>query len=120
MTDPRTAALAEALKGTPMCGMTMRRIGRPNDVAWERDAAAILAALPPDWCGHGLARELDLVQRLAAAEYQRDAALAEIAGYRAIEEAARAHIAWEYLMRGAPRFTLSMLRAALEAKRREH
>ena len=32
---------------------------------------------------------------------------------RAIEAAARAHIAWQYRQRGAPRFTLSDLRAAL-------
>jgi hypothetical protein len=32
---------------------------------------------------------------------------------RKIEEAARAHIAWVYRMRGAPRFTMTNLRAAL-------
>jgi hypothetical protein len=50
--NSRIAALAEALKQTPMCGTTMRRIGRPNEASWERDAATILAVLPPDWCGH--------------------------------------------------------------------
>ncbi len=82
-TDPRIAALAEALHGA--------QAGCPDnptyDCVHERQAAAILAALPPDWCGHGLARELDLVRRLAAAEYQRDTLDARL---RKIEEAARA------------------------------
>lgn len=41
---------------------------------------------------------------------------AEVQRLRKIEEAARAHIAWEYRARGAPRFTLTALRAALEVK----
>ena len=58
MTDPRVSALAEALRG---------RYGFDGSDGWGEDAAAILAALPPDWCGHE----------------------AEIARLRKIEEAAR-------------------------------
>ena len=44
--DPDTlAAIAEALQQTPMVGAAIRRLGKPNSVAWERDAAAILDAL---------------------------------------------------------------------------
>jgi hypothetical protein len=38
----------------------------------------------------------------------------ELAKLRKIEAAARAHVAWEYRDRGAVRFTLSALRAALD------
>lgn len=58
-----------------------------------RCAAAILAALPPDWCGHDptlYIQVADLTERLEAAESQADRQAAEIARLRKIEEAARA------------------------------
>jgi glutaredoxin len=48
---------------------------------------------------------------LEAAAVQRSTA--EVERLRAVERAARMHVAWEYRERGAPRFTLSNLRAAL-------
>ena len=42
MTDPRLAALAEALEVS----------GYPRGITARDMAAAILAALPADWCGH--------------------------------------------------------------------
>lgn len=88
--DPRTAALAEAI--------TAAYYGLDRDAQdWERNpdqgrfewyasademAAAILAALPADWCGHGGA----FIE--AQAMSLRDAGN-EIARLRMIEEAAR-------------------------------
>jgi hypothetical protein len=80
--DPRIAPLAEALDaGGVGCATTVC----PDHTSKDR-AAAILAALPPDWCGHG---EYE-------AEMERLWALdcAELARLRAIEEAARA-VDWE-------------------------
>lgn len=73
MTDPRIATLAEALhdwyagKDAEFDGAQCRH---------REDAAAILAALPPDWCGHDG----------PLGPYYRK----EIARLRRIEEAARA------------------------------
>lgn len=58
MTDPRTAAMAEAL------WHPLDHDDHTHCIAWAdapddekaicyEEAAAILAALPPDWCGHG-------------------------------------------------------------------
>jgi hypothetical protein len=79
MTDPRIAALAEALQAAgcvPSCAGCGAEITYHADcpeadgtLVWETDAAAILAALPPDWW------------------VEQDA---EIANLRKIEEAARA------------------------------
>ena len=44
MTDPRISALAEALERTSSLEIVYG--------GYEKTAAAILAALPPDWCGH--------------------------------------------------------------------
>ena len=91
MTDPRIAVLAEALE--PLLPQhTEGRGGYPHqssDTSWtvydwmtpDALAAAILAALPPDWCGHG-AYEAEM-ERLWALDR------AEIARLRWIEEAAR-------------------------------
>jgi hypothetical protein len=50
MTDPRTAALAEALH---LIRHMHGNLWPPTDACGCKDeAAAILAALPPDWCGH--------------------------------------------------------------------
>lgn len=83
--DPRIAALTEALEAV-YTGMTR-----------QSDAADVLAALPPGWCGHAvipsrveidamraeiarLNTELDAARRLAASEYAaaKDEAQAEI------------------------------------------
>lgn len=73
--DTPEAALAEALK------IVNHSTGWNIRCACDRDAAAILAALSPDWCGHGADHRLgvELVAR------QR----AEIARLRKIEAAAR-------------------------------
>jgi hypothetical protein len=42
MTDQGRSALAERLPLAPMIGAAIRRLGKPNNVSWERDAAAIL------------------------------------------------------------------------------
>jgi hypothetical protein len=106
MTDPRIAALAEAIRTgywaqtpePPPDWATLDNAeewyASPNDMA-----AYILAALPPDWCGHTdmVSREaaLDIVRR----EGQRVATevrevSAEIARLRRIEEAARGLLCW--------------------------
>jgi hypothetical protein len=52
---------------------------------WQRYAAAILATLPDDWCGHiGVEEAIAQGQRMLA---ERDATIARL---RKIEEAARA------------------------------
>jgi hypothetical protein len=83
MTDPRTAALAVAIPDA------LRAVNIPDDkrdgygMVAEVMAAAILSALPPDWCGHDdlAVHERDLAQ------IERDEAIARL---RRIEEAARA------------------------------
>jgi DNA-binding CsgD family transcriptional regulator len=75
--DPRTAALLKAAWNEGF-----------EDVMTYADAAAILAALPADWCGHNMA------EWVPRAEWREDwnrrhAAEAEIACLRRIEEAAR-------------------------------
>ena len=83
MTDPRLAPLAAALiKGSYLNG------------SWfdheEECAAAILAALPPDWgMPPKLRRNAIMVEQEALIESQQ----AEIARLRAIEEAARVAVA---------------------------
>ena len=64
MTDPRTAALAEALHASKI-GCDFVQVTTEGTAHWverscttkdhEDAAAAILAALPPDWCGHDVA-----------------------------------------------------------------
>ena len=89
MTDPTTAlaeTLADALnmQGRMPCydpACSDRHLGYcPTEIA--EIAAAILASLPPDWCGHG--------DDLLMAKAQEAAYEAEIARLRAIEAAARA------------------------------
>lgn len=104
--DPRIAALAEAVhridSHSPGAGCA----------SCERRAAAILAELPPDWCGHGA--------------FMDTAALrVEISRLRKIEEAARKfmdqEVSWigdrpYYVYTGRPPIgTMDALRAALEA-----
>jgi hypothetical protein len=54
MTDPRAAALAEALHATFMGGPggCLFAADAQHQAFHESDAAAILAALPEGWCGH--------------------------------------------------------------------
>jgi hypothetical protein len=91
--DPRLAPLAAALIAAdaklrrPADGTTRlrHRVGQ----YWFRDyAAAILAALPPDWCGHAdeIAYQKSVVESLHVG---MDNALATIATLRAVEQAAR-------------------------------
>lgn len=104
MTDPRLAPLAAALQQMsfyPYRSGVDYGAGRPIDWKYlheqEReallaDAAAILAELPDDWCGHDptlYVQVADLTERLEAAESQSDREQAEIARLRKIEEAAR-------------------------------
>jgi hypothetical protein len=72
MTDPRAAALAEQLHKQFGCSITCRggrlaNDGHPSHAeAWSDTADAILAALPPDWCGHdtdGLREALAFIAR---------------------------------------------------------
>jgi hypothetical protein len=81
MTDPRVAALAEAMEQTAKAGQPW--------ATYPEWATAILAALPPDWCGH------DPEGEAAARQFVESITVdcgheAEIARLRAIEEAARA------------------------------
>lgn len=69
MSDPRIAALLKAAWDEGF-----------EDVMTEADAAAILAALPPDWCGHEHA--------VVSAAAQRTIGVMELARLRRIEEAA--------------------------------
>ena len=86
-TDPRIAALAEVLREVIDDGWYYRDLykSRPSE-----DAAAILAALPPDWCGHADEEYNSRISRMIA---EQDAIriehTAEIARLRPIEEAAR-------------------------------
>jgi hypothetical protein len=109
MTD--IAALAEALHFGDPAGPPSHR-GEPAEECPQRlremeRAAAILAALPPDWCGHKNSRERDELAR------QQNV---EIARLRKIEEAARALCdEWPW---GAQHIAPpTALRAALEADR---
>jgi len=112
MTD-RIAALAKALRAI-----------HPGPAPWpgamtsDEMAAAVIAVLPPDWCGHdpGL---FPFAGRFAALE-------AEIARLRKIEEAARESIAAidaDLYREGTPEdwwkreAALAALRAALEDER---
>jgi hypothetical protein len=106
-TDP-AAALAEALEAAgcvPSCAGCGAEIAYHADcdegdgtLVWEVDAAAILAALPPDWCGHigveeaiaqGQNRIAALDARIVDLNGEVLALMAEIARLRKIEEAAR-------------------------------
>jgi hypothetical protein len=61
MTDPRAAALAEALHGIHGGGPCFTRY---RDCGVQ--AAAILAALPPDWCWHASPKPAPLAEALHA------------------------------------------------------
>jgi hypothetical protein len=103
MTDPRTAALAVALdkafRSQPWPSV--------NEPDFDRDlAAAILAALPADWCGH----DPEWTSAVTHALSDRNEELVrEIARYRRIEEAARVAAAEDCQSQA-----LDALRAALE------
>jgi len=129
MTDPRIAALAEALRDISGGLADPLDPGDflPGVVTAQEFAAAILAALPPDWCGHIGVEAFD-AKAFAAVVVQRDRmtdlygqSKAEIARLRKIEEASRALDESGYLYEIAK---LSMegetfvaaLRAALEEK----
>ena len=84
-----TEALAEALHTAWPCnGSPHWTDGRdePSDIETHR-AAAILAALPPDWCGHE-----DQTDWIAALEVRIETEKAEIDRLRRIEEAARKRV----------------------------
>jgi hypothetical protein len=81
MTDPRAAALAEALHGIHGGGPCFTRY-RDCGVL----AAAILAALPPDWCGHDIPDNGSWYVLV-------DGGPAALARLRRIEAAARAYLA---------------------------
>ena len=61
LSDPRTAAALESVLPQILLDTTCNTMADPDgDLAreWGREvAAAILAALPPDWCGHHAASE---------------------------------------------------------------
>jgi broad specificity phosphatase PhoE len=88
-TDPRLAPLAAAVEKAGYGEVTgdldqyAEWGGTPNETA-----AAILAALPPDWCGHAdeIAYQKSVVESLHVG---MDNALATIATLRAVEQAAR-------------------------------
>jgi hypothetical protein len=106
-TDPRIAALAEALR-------VWRRVfvDAEDPDRWYTDsAAALLAALPPDWCGHDLRaiRNRAWQDGVNAANVDPD-----LARLRIIEEAARAVVA-DYPSDAWP--VLNALRAALGSER---
>jgi len=107
--DPRTAALAEALHKARCAPSVPWPAGHME--RHIEDAAAILAALPADWCGHPV----------QVAKWREMGA--EIARLRRIEEAARvvANRGQEYedtLVRwGDLAEALDALRAALEEDR---
>jgi hypothetical protein len=118
--DPRIAALAEALRSLPVPA-TYEEWQARIDASYEDDAAAILAALPPDWCGHHAASEAmrALAEQTATIVQQED----EIARLRRIEEAARAisnagdpddDFEGQYIDYLIPATALDALRAALE------
>ena len=81
MSDPKAAALAKAL------GLFIRpprALGSYVDLA-----AAILATLPPDWCGHD--RDAIYAEGYLARANEIEATIARL---RKIEEAARAWLDW--------------------------
>ena len=120
LTDPRIAALAEAL-----VKVDVESVG-DNILEWWRWgptklAAAILAALPADWCGHGAEMEklYDQIARQAAADGTLAVAFDEVraeARLRRIEGAARNVLAVrrEWRMTGTFDRATVALRAALE------
>ena len=134
--DPRIAALAEALP--PDFGPFWDELPQPAPFVHETEfnrekfAAAILAALPPDWCGHDniqaefeaearRANLLTLQLNDAEANWQRTVksltqADAEIARLRKIKETARDIVS---LRHGSTYHDvgsiIDALRAALEA-----
>jgi hypothetical protein len=91
MTDPRIAALAEALSAAAHADGVHLWCKDRNDCGLygyaEDFAAAILDALPPDWCGHedriNVLRESLAIMREAAVEHRH-----EIASLRAALERA--------------------------------
>ena len=62
MTDPRVEALAEALVAAGVRS-------EPDYATTDEAAAAILAALPPGWCGHGGVEEVARRTRDLLANY---------------------------------------------------
>jgi hypothetical protein len=135
MTDPRVAALAEALKdhrhpGSVKGTLLLRRDHLAPWVTGFDCAAAVLAALPPDFCvaGYHPSRDAEIARLRAELDVMRDIerGLGDIikhedARLRKIEEAARAYIvAVDVLYRKGTRedwwkreATLDALRAAL-------
>ena len=111
--DPRVAALAMALHVVE-CG----NISTPSHGLHMNEAAAVLAALPPDWCGDAAGIEAII----EATNTEHDRLEATIARLRKIGQAARAVVNqaepddnWEgqfdtYLV---PSVDLDILRAAL-------
>lgn len=131
MTDPRIDALAEALDAATYPDV---RDGYGFDGDIKEFAAAILAALPPDWCGHGRAKDCDGLPFCPSGYAQRYHAIGEcdcgkLARLRKIEEAARDRVKVQDWCRTLPEggelvaaFALldeadARLRAALEAGR---
>jgi hypothetical protein len=104
-TPEQVAALTEALEAS----------GYPRGITARDMAAAILATLPDDWCGHiGVEEAIAQGQRMLA---ERDATIARL---RKIEEAAKALVAlWEsfnFPAQGTFVPTFAALRAALAGK----
>ena len=87
MTD-RTAALAEALR------LQFSRTCLPDNQA-EFRAAAILAALPPDWCGHKDEIK-NLYDRLADEGYKDGIRLAEAVNEVVLHQRGTIEEAWKY------------------------
>ena len=75
----------------------------------DRERAVELLAAMPDWT----LVPSDVAEFVTTPQYIAELK-AEIARLREIEAAAQAHIDWEYRRRGAPRFTLTDLRAVLD------
>jgi hypothetical protein len=97
MSDPRIAALAEAYHNAAMeHGIGCVHPSKHGLAVKVRDcdamAAAILAALPDDWCRWDDVYLRGLNEGVAAGEALVAAYGAEIARLRRIEEAARRHI----------------------------
>jgi hypothetical protein len=138
MTEPRIAALAEVMRTVPVRKYVMEAwvdegVSEPGYATPDEQAAAILDALPPDWCGHGeelrdLAdsnrtwSEVSATVCAAAGVSALVHVPAEIARLRKIEEAARAlRAARERKQMAGPDLTASILAeqrlyAALEEK----
>ena len=98
MTDPRTAALAEALVNTEMIQRYRAYALKANpgtmasESMWQLAcewAAAILAALPPDWCGH----DPDDAERTALYLHTMNNMNTEIASHRECVESIRVLVA---------------------------